>query len=99
MRRNSRRLGQRKKEILAETVLSQEEHKIYGGVVPEIAARSHLDHIDDIIAHTFAKAGVEPQQVDAVAAAAGPGLIGGVVVGVMAAKSVGSGSEQAFCGR
>ncbi len=77
-----------KKEILAQTVLSQEEHKIYGGVVPEIAARSHLDHIDDIIAHTFAKAGVEPQQVDAVAAAAGPGLIGGVVVGVMAAKAL-----------
>mgnify|MGYP000882469799 FL=1 len=38
-----------KREILAETVLSQEEHKIYGGVVPEIAARSHLDHIDDVI--------------------------------------------------
>lgn len=44
-----------KREILAETVLSQEEHKIYGGVVPEIAARSHLDHIDDVIEHTFTK--------------------------------------------
>ncbi len=76
-----------KKEILAEMVLSQEEHRIYGGVVPEIAARSHLDHIDDIIEHTFHKAGIRPEDIDAVAATAGPGLIGGVVVGVMAAKA------------
>ncbi len=77
-----------KREILAETVLSQEEHKIYGGVVPEIAARSHLDHIDDVIKHTFQKAGIKPQDIDAVAATSGPGLIGGVVVGVMAAKAL-----------
>ena len=77
-----------KREILAETVLSQEEHKIYGGVVPEIAARSHLDHIDDVIEHTFHKAGIRPEEVDAIAATSGPGLIGGVVVGVMAAKAL-----------
>lgn len=77
-----------KKEILAETVLSQEEHKIYGGVVPEIAARAHLEHIEDIIEHTFHKAKIQPKDIDAVAAAAGPGLIGGVVVGVMAAKAL-----------
>lgn len=77
-----------KKEILAETVLSQEEHKMFGGVVPEIAARSHLDHIDDIIEHTFKKAGLRIADIDAVAASSGPGLIGGVVVGVMAAKAL-----------
>lgn len=77
-----------KREILAETVLSQEEHKIYGGVVPEIAARSHLDHIDDVIEHTFHKAGIRPEEVDAIAATSGPGLIGGVVVGAMAAKAL-----------
>ena len=77
-----------KKEILAETVLSQEEHKLYGGVVPEIAARAHLNHIEDIIEHTFRKAGLEPKDIDAVAATSGPGLIGGVVVGVMAAKAL-----------
>ncbi len=76
------------KEILSNIVLSQDEHKIYGGVVPEIAARSHLDHIDDIISQAFQRARIKPQQIDAIAAASGPGLIGGVVVGVMAAKAL-----------
>ena len=77
-----------KREILGDCVLTQLEHKIYGGVVPEIAARAHLDHIEDILEETFKQAGLRPQDVDAVAAAAGPGLIGGVVVGVMAAKAL-----------
>lgn len=77
-----------KREILGECVLTQLEHKTYGGVVPEIAARAHLDHIEDILEETFKKAGVAPKDIDAVAAAAGPGLIGGVVIGVMAAKSL-----------
>lgn len=85
-----------KREILAETVLSQEEHKNYGGVVPEIAARSHLDHIDDIIEHTIKKAGIEMNELDAIAVAAGPGLIGGVVVGVMAAKSLALALDKPF---
>lgn len=69
-----------KKEILSDVVLSQEEHKAFGGVVPEIAARSHLDHIDDIIEQAFQRAKIKPKDIDAVAAASGPGLIGGVVV-------------------
>ncbi len=77
-----------KKEILSSTVLTQSEHKNFGGVVPEIAARAHLEHIDEIIEETFKKAGVKPQDIDAVAAAAGPGLIGGVTVGVMAGKAL-----------
>ena len=85
-----------KKEILAETVLSQEEHKMFGGVVPEIAARSHLDHIDDIIEHTVKKAGIKLEDIDAVAAASGPGLIGGVVVGVMAAKALSLALQKPF---
>ena len=76
------------KEILGECVLTQLEHKIYGGVVPEIAARSHLEHIDEILEETFKKANLKPSDVDAIAASAGPGLIGGVVIGVMAAKSL-----------
>ena len=76
------------REILSESLLSQEEHKNYGGVVPEIAARSHLDHIDDIIENTIKKANISIDDIDAVAVAAGPGLIGGVVVGVMAAKAL-----------
>lgn len=77
-----------KKEILGEALLSQEEHKAFGGVVPEIAARSHLEHIDSIIEQCFKKANISPKDIDAVAAASGPGLIGGVIVGVMAAKAM-----------
>lgn len=77
-----------KKEILGQSLLSQEEHKIFGGVVPEIAARSHLDHIDEIIENCVRSAGVKLEDLDAIAASSGPGLIGGVVVGVMAAKAL-----------
>jgi N6-L-threonylcarbamoyladenine synthase len=85
-----------KKEILSESLLSQEEHKSYGGVVPEIAARSHLDHIDDIIESTVKKAKINFIDIDAVAVAAGPGLIGGVVVGVMAAKALALALDKPF---
>lgn len=77
-----------KKEILSSTVLTQIEHKNFGGVVPEIAARAHLEHIDEIIEETFRKANCKPEDIDAVAAAAGPGLIGGVTVGVIAGKAI-----------
>ena len=77
-----------KKEILGEALLSQEEHKKFGGVVPEIAARSHLEHIDTILEQCFAKTNLTLKDVDAIAAASGPGLIGGVVVGVMTAKAL-----------
>lgn len=78
-----------KKEIVSECLWTQiEDHKIYGGVVPEIAARAHLEHIDEIIEHTLKKANLKPDDIDAFAAASGPGLIGGVVIGVMAAKAM-----------
>ncbi len=77
-----------KREILGHTVLSQQEHIAFGGVVPEIAARAHLEHIDEIIETTVKQAQISLENVDAIAAAAGPGLIGGVVVGVMAAKAL-----------
>ena len=77
-----------KKEILSQILLSQEEHKVFGGVVPEVAARTHLDHIDDIIEKTVQKANIKLQDIDAIAVASGPGLIGGVVVGVMTAKAL-----------
>lgn len=78
-----------KKEIVSECLWTQiEDHKVYGGVVPEIAARAHLEHIDDIIGHTLKKANLQPQDIDAFAASSGPGLIGGVVIGVMAAKAM-----------
>ncbi|MDD4556011.1 MAG: tRNA (adenosine(37)-N6)-threonylcarbamoyltransferase complex transferase subunit TsaD [Alphaproteobacteria bacterium] len=77
-----------KKKILAETLLSQQEHKAFGGVVPELAARAHLEHIDEIIEECIEKSGVKIEDIDAIAATSGPGLIGGVLVGVMAAKAI-----------
>jgi N6-L-threonylcarbamoyladenine synthase len=72
-------------------VISQwKEHSPYGGVVPEIAARAHILHLEPIIAEAFATAGVEPRQLDLVAVTGGPGLIGGVIVGVTAAKALAS---------
>jgi len=64
------------------------EHALYGGVVPEIAARAHLDHIDELVRGALAEAGIAIGGVDAIAAAAGPGLIGGLIVGSMAAKGL-----------
>ncbi len=77
------------REILADLVLSQiEEHRPYGGVVPEIAARSHLDHIDGLVGRALDEAGLGFADLDGVAATAGPGLIGGVFVGVMTGKAI-----------
>ena len=78
-----------KREICANVVLSQlEEHAPYGGVVPEIAARSHIEHLDGVIACAMHEAGAEFADLDAVAATAGPGLIGAVMVGLMTGKAV-----------
>lgn len=77
-----------KKELLSSVVYSQQEHKAFGGVVPEVAARAHLDKVDFIVDRALRDAGVSFEDLDAVAASAGPGLIGGVIVGVMTAKAV-----------
>ncbi|MGD9503069.1 MAG: tRNA (adenosine(37)-N6)-threonylcarbamoyltransferase complex transferase subunit TsaD [Methyloceanibacter sp.] len=76
-------------EILSSVVRSQLDlHAAYGGVVPEIAARAHVDLLDAAIRQALAEAGLEFAAVDAVAAAAGPGLIGGLIVGVTTAKAI-----------
>jgi N6-L-threonylcarbamoyladenine synthase len=75
--------------ILSNIVLSQtEEHAAFGGVVPEIAARAHVEVLDLLIERALAEAGIELSQVDGIAAAAGPGLIGGVIVGLTTAKAL-----------
>lgn len=77
------------RRILAHNVLSQlEDHLPYGGVVPEIAARAHLDHLDGLVAKTMKEAGISWEDLDGIAATAGPGLIGGVMVGFMTAKAL-----------
>jgi N6-L-threonylcarbamoyladenine synthase len=75
--------------ILANVVLSQiEAHAAFGGVVPEIAARAHVEALDLIIAKAMDEAGKNFADLDGVAAAAGPGLIGGVIVGLTTAKAI-----------
>ncbi len=75
--------------VLAERLLSQlGEHAPYGGVVPEIAARAHLTHLDRLVAETMAAAKLDFRDLSAIAATGGPGLIGGVMVGVMTAKAI-----------
>jgi len=75
--------------ILSNIVLSQiNEHAAFGGVVPEIAARAHVEAIDVIVGNAMAQAGVPFSRLDGVAAAAGPGLIGGVIVGLTTAKAI-----------
>lgn len=71
-------------------------HTPYGGVVPEIAARAHLEHLDEVISRALAEAGVTLVDIDAVAATGGPGLIGGVIVGVMAAKAIAASAGKGF---
>jgi N6-L-threonylcarbamoyladenine synthase len=75
--------------VLAEAVLSQErDHAPFGGVVPEIAARAHLDHLPRLAQRVVARAGLEFRGLAGVAATAGPGLIGGLVVGASFGKGV-----------
>lgn len=75
--------------ILSNIVRSQfTEHAPYGGVVPELAARAHVSHLDHIIARASAEAGVSLSDLDGIAATAGPGLIGGVLVGLTTAKAL-----------
>ena len=75
--------------ILSNIVLSQvAEHAEFGGVVPEIAARAHVEALDAIIAKAMAEADMSFAALDGIAAAAGPGLIGGVIVGLTTAKAI-----------
>ena len=75
--------------ILSNIVLSQlDDHAPYGGVVPEIAARAHVNHLDRLVAQAMAEAGLSFAELDGVAATAGPGLLGGVIVGLTMAKAI-----------
>src|SRR3569832_970658 len=77
------------RQVLAHRLAGQEAaHRPYGGVVPEIAARAHVDALIPLIEAAFADAGVTLADVDAVAATAGPGLIGGVMVGLVTGKAL-----------
>jgi N6-L-threonylcarbamoyladenine synthase len=81
--------GEGRGKILSNVVLSQlKDHAPYGGVVPEIAARAHVNHLDRLVAQAMAEAGLTFPELDGVAATAGPGLLGGVIVGLTMAKAI-----------
>ena len=83
--------------ILAQALATQQaEHAPFGGVVPEIAARAHLAQIDRLYTQAMHEAKLELSQVDAVAVTTGPGLIGGVIVGVMLGKALAAASGKPF---
>jgi N6-L-threonylcarbamoyladenine synthase len=82
--------------IHANVISSQEVHDRFGGVVPEIAARHHVELIDAVVAEAFARAGVGVEQVSLVAATRGPGLIGALLVGFCAAKGFAAARELPF---
>ena len=75
--------------VVAQIVASQDDaHRPYGGVVPEIAARAHAEVLSPLIGRVLAQAGMKLTDMDAIAATAGPGLIGGVMVGLVTGKAL-----------
>ena len=85
--------------ILANQISSQiETHAPYGGVVPELAARAHLSNLDHLIAAAFEEAALTLNDMDAIAATAGPGLIGGVLIGLTTGKALALAANKPFIG-
>ena len=92
-----RRLPDGSGEILSNEIMSQiAEHAAYGGVVPEIAARAHVEIVDRLVARALAAAGVALADLDGIAAAAGPGLIGGVIIGLTTGKALALAARKPF---
>jgi N6-L-threonylcarbamoyladenine synthase len=76
-------------DVISSVVSTQVDlHAQYGGVVPEIASRAHLDLLNPVVARAIVEAGVEPERIDAIACTVGPGLVGALLVGVSAAKAL-----------
>lgn len=85
--------------ILSNVILSQiNEHAAFGGVVPEIAARAHLSAMDHIVRSALDEAGLGLDSIDGIAATAGPGLTGGLMVGMMTAKAISAARDIPFIG-
>ncbi len=83
--------------ILSNVVFSQiEQHKDYGGVVPELAARAHLEYLTPTLQQSLKVANLSLEDMDAIAVTAGPGLIGGVLVGLMTAKAIAMALDKPF---
>lgn len=87
------------REVLANIVASQiKTHKLYGGVIPEIAAREHLQAINVVIEEAFEQSGLKPEDITAFAGTVGPGLVGALLVGLNAAKTLALAYDKPFIG-
>jgi tRNA N6-adenosine threonylcarbamoyltransferase len=84
------------REILSNVVASQLTHREYGGVVPELASRQHLKHLLPVMRAALDRAGVAPEQLDGIAATAGPGLLGSLLVGLCTAQAYALGLGKPF---
>lgn len=85
------------KTILSNVLISQaKQHEEYGGVVPEVASRAHIQVIDIIVKWAIKEAEINIEQLDAIAATSGPGLIGGLIVGMMLGKGMASALKKPF---
>jgi N6-L-threonylcarbamoyladenine synthase len=80
--------------ILGHVILSQDVHEVYGGVVPELAARAHLQKIDAVVSSSLEQAGVALEDIDVFGVTAGPGLIGALLVGVCWTKAIAYGLDR-----
>jgi len=85
-------------ELASLVILSQDIHKVFGGVVPELASRAHLAALPAVVDRALAEAGLAPRAIDAVAVTAGPGLAGALLVGVVYAKSFAFAGDRALIG-
>lgn len=84
--------------ILSNVILSQQEHLLYGGVVPELASRAHMRHIVPVVREALASAGIGLAQVDGIAVTKGPGLVGSLLVGIQVAKGLSLAADKPFVG-
>ena len=84
------------RDLLGHVILSQDVHALYGGVVPEIASRQHLVAMDDVVAGALRTASLTLRDVDIVAATAGPGLIGALLVGLTYGKAIAFAIDRPF---
>lgn len=87
------------REVLSNVISSQIElHKLYGGVVPEIASRKHIEKINQVVEEALEEAKVTLEDIDAIAVTYGPGLVGALLVGVAAAKAIAYAAQKPLVG-
>ncbi|MBR3605629.1 MAG: tRNA (adenosine(37)-N6)-threonylcarbamoyltransferase complex transferase subunit TsaD, partial [Candidatus Gastranaerophilales bacterium] len=87
------------REVLSNVVSSQIKiHEKYGGVVPEVAAREHLNSINIVVKEAMEKAGISPKEIDAFSSTVGPGLVGCLLVGMNAAKTLSMVYDKPYLG-